>query len=251
MARGQLIKPQRHKDTKRTETVLRIALWCAIAILVPVGVVAAIGRAGAVVDDGFLYNQLRQMVPATAIEEMDQFNQWFSAHPAPTLLHVVPGTIFFFLAPFQFSSRIRTRYIRFHRWSGRIVLLAALIIGVSGLYLGSLFPYGGLSASSAVFFFGVLFLIAVMRAFISIRRHDFVRHREWMIRMFSIGIGIATIRVIGSVLFLIFHARFEEMAGVTFWIGFGLNYVVAESWIRYTYPRRLAMRNEPARAIGD
>jgi len=234
-----------------TETILRIALWCAIAILVPVGIAAAVGRGIAVVSDGCLYNQVRHMAPASAVKEMDQFNQWFSAHAVPTFLHIVPGVIFFILAPFQFSLRIRTHYIRFHMWSGWMILLAALIIGLSGLYLGSLFPYGGLTASSAVFFFGTFFLIAVMRAFISIRRHDFARHREWMIRMFSIGIGIATIRVVGTIIFIITQAGFEDMGGVAFWIGFGLSYAVGEFWIKYTSLRRVVVRGAPAGVVGD
>ena len=100
-----------------------------------------------------------------------------------------------------------------------MLVLLALLVGLSGLLLAALFPYGGPVAASAAFVAGAVFLVALIRAFITIRRRDVVRHREWMIRMFSIGLGIATVRVVGLLLFAITGARFQDMAGLSFWIG--------------------------------
>ena len=231
-------------------TVLRPALWCGVAILAAIGIAAAVGRAVSVAHGGLAYDQIRQWVPAETVQETYEFDRWFAAYPVLTLLHVVPGGIFLILAPFQFSSRIRTRHLRFHRRAGRVIMLAALTTGLSGLLLGAMFPYGGPVAASAVFVSGALFLVAVIRAFVAIRRHDVASHREWMIRMFSIGIGISTIRVVGLALFVITGARFQEMAGLSFWIGWVLTFGAAELWIRHTRPRRVAVRRAPVRAAG-
>ena len=140
--------------------------------------------------------------------------------------------------------------MRLHRWSGRVLILAALPVGLSGLLLSGLFPYGGPAAASAPFVAGALFLFALIRAFIAIRRRDVVRHREWMIRMFSIGLGIATIRVISLILLATTRISFQESAGMVFWIGWLSTFAAAELWIRHTRPRRLAVRGVRVRVAG-
>ena len=223
------------KHPRTMEAVLRLGLWCGVAILVAIGIAAAMARAWSLShpDSDLFY--LRELLPAPEAHYVDEFNQWFANHPRLTLTHIVPGCLLFALAPFQFSSRIRTRYVWFHRWSGRVVALAALPIGLSGLLLGAVFPFGGPLASSAVFTAGAFFLLAVMRAFVAIRRRDVVRHREWMIRMFSIGLGISTVRIVGLVLLQIIPTRSLELrTGLSFWIGFALTFAVAEFWVRHT-----------------
>ena len=235
---------------ERSNTGLRLALWCGVAILAAVGVSAAIGRAVSVAHGGLAYAQLSQLLPAEMVSEAYEFDRWFAAYPVLTFLHVLLGGIFLTLAPSQFSSRIRKRYVRFHRWSGRVLVLTALPIGLSGLLLAALFPYGGPAAASAAFAAGALFLVALIRAFVAIRRRDVARHREWMIRMFSVGLGIATVRVVGLLLFAITGARFQDIAGLSFWVGWVSTFAAAELWIRHTRPRVVPVVGTPIRAIG-
>jgi uncharacterized membrane protein len=239
------------------ETVLRRALWWGVGVLAVLGVVSAVGRAVSVASGGLSYEQVVRLMPSQLVGEAFEFDRWFVAHPALTLAHVVPGGIFLALAPFQFSTRIRSRYVRFHRWSGRVLLVAALPVGLSGLVLGAVFPYGGPVAAAAVFVAGATFLFALVRAFDAIRRGDVARHREWMIRMFSLGLAIGTIRVVGLMLFPLnrigfqdTHVGFHESAGTVFWIGWASTFAVAEMWIRRTRPRPAAARVAPVRAAG-
>ena len=231
-----------------TETAPRLLLWGAVAILVAIGVAAAVGRALVLAKVGLPSPELRQLLSATAVQELAEYDRAFKTHPVLTFLHIVPGGIFLMLAPFQFSSSLRTRHLQFHRWSGRVIVIAALLAGFSALFLGVLFRFTGPGASSAVILFGALFLFAVIRAFIAIRHRDLVRHREWMIRAFSIGIGISTIRIIASLLFAITRARPFELIGWSFWIGWILTFAMAELWIRHTRSGRIAMRSAQIRA---
>jgi uncharacterized membrane protein len=231
------------KHPRITETLLRLALWCGVAILVAIGIAAAMCRAWSLENPGLADDLIRQTLPATELHFVDEFNRWFATHPILTLVHIVPGSLFLILGPLQFSSRIRNRYLRFHRWSGRVVAVTALPVGLSGLLLGAVFPFGGPLASSAIFIAGVSFLLAVMRAFIAIRRRDVARHREWMIRMFSIGLGISTVRIVGLFLFAIIPTRpLELRIGLSFWIGFALTFAAAEFWIRHTRRRGVTVQ---------
>lgn len=219
------------------EIVLRLALWFGVAMLAALGIIFAVGRAVSVAHGGLTYDQIQQLLPAGMAQEGYEFDRWFADHSVVTFLHALLGGIFLTLAPLQFSSRIRNRYLRFHRWSGRVLVLVALPVGLSGLLLAALFPYGGLAAASAAFVAGALFLVALIRAFIAIRRRDVARHRKWMIRMFSIGLGIATIRIVSFALFAITGARVQDTIGISFWIGWVSTFAAAEFWIRQTRPR--------------
>jgi uncharacterized membrane protein len=212
----------------------RVVLWSGTALLAAIGISAAFGRAVAIATDVPSNEMFKSMLPAGAAQETDEFGRWFAAYPVLTFLHIIPGAVILTLAPFQFSSGIRRRHIRFHRWSGRVVLLAALAAVLSALLLGAISPFGGLTAASAVAVFGVFFLVALLRAFLAIRRGDVARHREWMIRMLSICLGIATIRIIGLLLVLTTRARPLEVIGLSFWLGWGLTFGAAELWVRYT-----------------
>ena len=167
-------------------------------------------------------------------------------------MHIVPGSLFLILGAFQFSSRIRTRYIRFHRWSGRVIVLAALPVGLSGLLFGLVFPIGGLLASAAILVSGAAFLLAITRGFIAIRHRDVMRHREWMFRMFAIGLGISTVRIVGLVLLPIIPTRpLELRIGLSFWIGFAFTFAAGEFWVRYTRRRGVIVqpRATPAQQL--
>jgi len=159
----------------------------------------------------------------------------YYAYPATTLLHVLPGALILLLGLAQFSPWIRSHYIGFHRISGRILLAAIVAAGLSGLFFGLVVPYGGLLESTATATFGGFLLFAAARAYVLIRRRDIARHREWMIRMFSVAIGIAVIRVMSVAVVAGGPAMFNpRAAGLLLWLGWSLSLAVAELWIRRT-----------------
>src|SRR6476619_5202667 len=96
-----------------TATVIRGALWSGVAVLTAIGLAAAVVRAVSVMNGGLTYDQIRLLVPNAMADEAVEFDRWFANFPSLTLLHVLFGGIFLIFTPFQFSSRIRNRYIRF------------------------------------------------------------------------------------------------------------------------------------------
>jgi uncharacterized membrane protein len=241
-----------HVDSTRTRPSLFAirVLWCPVILLALLGVAAALGRALFLTDfvtraEPFrqhLFDALRLDDPhmLQRAEEVARFDHRFAAHPFLTLLHVVPGAIFLVLAPLQFSSRVRNGYVEFHRWSGRVLILLAFAAGSSALYFGLLVPYGGPSEAIAIALFGGLFLAAISRAFLAIRRRRVACHREWMIRAFATAIGISTVRVVGAVLDVsLTPAGFRPQAVfvLSLWTGWTLTLGGAELWIRYTRSR--------------
>lgn len=232
---------------RRPPDAVITGLWCAVVVLVVVGVAASIGR-GVFPGDfatradpvrGQILAALHRADPLASerAQEIDRFDGRYAANPLLTVAHVLPGGVFLVLAPLQFSARIRNRHIRFHRWSGRVLVATALVAAAAGLHFGLSMPYGGSGEAAAIAVFGGLFVIAVLRAFVAIRLHQVAVHREWMIRAFAIAIGIATVRVVAAVLDLALTPAGvgpSEIFVLSLWIGWGATLAAAEIWIRYT-----------------
>ncbi|MDQ5872222.1 MAG: DUF2306 domain-containing protein [Acidobacteriota bacterium] len=223
------------------------ALWLGVALLVAIGLSSVVGRGVFTGDFATRADPYRQRgmeafhrqdpLASTRPAELDRFDRRFADAPFVTMLHILPGGLLLVLAPLQFSSRIRNRHIRFHRWSGRLLVGTAVVSTLAGLYFGLLMPYGGLGEAAATTLFGGILLVSVIRAVAAIRRGQVALHREWMIRAFAIVLGISMVRVVGPVFDLAFTPAGlppRELFVLSLWTGWTLTLAAAEAWIRYT-----------------
>jgi uncharacterized membrane protein YozB (DUF420 family) len=162
------------------------------------------------------------------------FDSRYARHPWLTLLHMLPGLVYITLAPVQLMKGVRDRHPAVHRALGRVLVPCAVLSVVFGIVAAFRLPaFGGLPTVAATLFFGTLFLFSLARAIWHIRRWEVEQHREWMLRAFALGIGVATIRFfIGSLELAGFS--FEQAFGTAFWLGFSTNMVAMEVWINVT-----------------
>ncbi|MGF7039614.1 DUF2306 domain-containing protein [Mucilaginibacter lappiensis] len=188
--------------------------------------------------------------PPATVSKFTQMDDIFAHHPVLTLIHIIPGPIFVITGPFQFIQNIRVRYPRWHRIGGRLFLISGIMIGITGLVMSFAMPaIGGLNQAAATILFSLFFLYALIKAFQQILQRKIATHREWVIRAYSIGLAVATIRVINGVFFA--TSRFtgltpHEFFGIGFWIGFVIHLVVAEFWISKT---RLVKTKKPVNTL--
>lgn len=217
---------------------LRRALWSAVIFLALIGSVVAVRRIVhlvPIVVRGYHPPAVSSNPVAAQFAALDDL---FAHYPILTLVHIVPGLLFMLLGPLQFSSTIRARHLRWHRISGRVFVLCGVVIGISALVMSLAMPaIGGFNQAAATTLFASFFLFALCKAFLHIRRREIPLHREWMIRAFSVGLAVATIRPIIGMFFA--TSRFSgltppEFFGIAFWIGFVLHLIAAEAWIRAT-----------------
>jgi hypothetical protein len=161
----------------------------------------------------------------------------FIHHPLLTLIHVLPGFVFVILGLLQFHKGIRAHRLTVHRWMGRIVMMMGLIIGISGIMMGFKMAISGVSETAATTLFGSLFLFSLARGYVLIRQHNFILHREWMIRAFAIGLAVTTTRPIVGIFFAtssLTGLTPKDFFGTALWIGFTIHLIAAEVWINRT-----------------
>ncbi len=132
----------------------------------------------------------------------------------------------------QFSERLRRRYPKMHRWSGWIYAINVLFVaGPSGLVIG-LYANGGWSSQLAFCLLAVLWMVFTGLALSSILRRDVAAHRRWMIRSFALTLSAITLRAWKFVLVAAFEPRPMDVYRIVAWLGWVLNLLVAEWWIR-------------------
>ena len=151
--------------------------------------------------------------------------------PVSEASHRIGGMLYLVLGLWQLAPGVRGRWPTFRRWGGRVFVSLALIASVSGAAIAALHPFvPGERAPS--FLFATLLIAFTVLGVRRARAGDIERHREWMIRGFAVGLGIATIRVIGVALTLGTNLPTRSFVAPTFWAGWCSTLLAAEVWIR-------------------
>ncbi len=119
--------------------------------------------------------------------------------------HILFATIISIAGAFQLIPQIRNRFPVFHRWNGRLYLLAAFTQGITGLYLSI---FGKLPLPTLqripVWISGVLLIFFAVLALRYAVARDFKTHRRWALRLFLVGGGSWFFRVGFSLTVLLF-----------------------------------------------
>jgi len=154
------------------------------------------------------------------------------ARPIPILLHIIPSILFVLTGPIQFAHRVRIRWPRLHRISGRIYVLSGLFVVGAGLWMNQFYPhYGGPLKYWGVLIAGLGFLVSITLAVCAILRRDILRHRIWMTRAIALGLGPGTQSIFAIPVFLTMGLN-DSGIGAVVALGFTINLVFAEWHIR-------------------
>jgi hypothetical protein len=166
---------------------------------------------------------------SSAPPQMVALDAWFTSHAALTLAHILIALLFVCVAPF----------VVFHRftkaaWPERLIFPLGAVVGVTA-YAMSVYSVGGWIERSAVLFFNSLFLYSLFRAYRYRQHVEPLLKRRWLLRAIVILLGIATTRPVMGVFFAtsrLTHLTPSQFFGIAFWIGFSINTIAIELWLR-------------------
>ena len=152
----------------------------------------------------------------------------FASHAGLTLAHILPAVAFVLLTPFVVSRRFGAA------WAERLFYPLGAVVGLTA-YAMSVYSVGGWVERSAVLFFNSLFLYSLARAYGFMRRGEAVEKMRWTLRAVGILLGIATTRPVMGLFFAtsrLTHLEPQQFFGIAFWIGFSINTIAIELWLR-------------------
>ncbi len=161
-------------------------------------------------------------------------NPRIAASPMPVVVHIMCAVVYAVLGAFQFSSSFRRRRPRWHRASGRVVVVLGLAVALSALWMTLLYPRQPGTGELAYLFrlaFGSGMAAGVILGLAAIRRGDIALHQAWMTRAYALALGAGTqVFTLG-----IGHAAFgmsELTTDLSLGAGWVFNLAVAEYVIR-------------------
>jgi hypothetical protein len=199
-------------ETQASWRWLRIGFWACIVISVAVVLRRTVALAHP---------------PQSAPPRLAELDAAFASHAALTLAHILPALAFVLLTPLAYIRRFAGA-----AWPKRFLYPLGLIVGVTA-YAMSKYSVGGWGERSAVLIFNSLFLFSLFRAW-HVRR-DPVLTLRWMTRAIAVLLGIATTRPVMGMFFAtskVTHLSPEQFFGIAFWIGFSINTLMVELWLR-------------------
>jgi hypothetical protein len=152
----------------------------------------------------------------------------FASHAALTFAHIISATAFVLVAPL-----VLLRAPKSGLWE-RLLFPLGAAVGVTA-YAMSIPAFGGWVERSAVLFFNSVFLFSLARAYGYARAGESFQKMRWLTRAVGILLGIATTRPVMGVFFATSrwtHLEPRQFFGVAFWIGFSINTIIVELWLR-------------------
>jgi len=197
---------------------LRIGFWVCTAIAIAV----VIRRISALA-----------FPPRSAPPQLAALDAFFASHAALTLAHILPALAFVLVAPFVVFRRRAA-------WTERLIFPLGAIVGITA-YAMSVDSVGGWTERSAVLLFNSLFLFSLFRSYSYRHQDELLLERRWLLRAIAILLGIATTRPVMGIFFAtsrLTHLAPSQFFGIAFWIGFSINTLLFELWIRSDDRRR-------------
>ncbi|MEH6834790.1 DUF2306 domain-containing protein [Falsihalocynthiibacter arcticus] len=104
--------------------------------------------------------------------------------------HMAAGAAITVLVPLQLIPSLRQRLPALHRWSGRLIILAAIVTAIGGLvYIPLRGTIGGMPMNIGFSLYGVLVLLTAVQTIRYARARRFADHNAWALRFFWLALG--------------------------------------------------------------
>jgi Predicted membrane protein (DUF2306) len=173
--------------------------------------------------------------------------------------HILFGSVALLTACLQVWPWLRRRYPAAHRLSGRLYVFAGAL--PASLAVLTVAPFGtwGANQRTANTMLALLWLATTLAGYRAARQRRFADHREWMIRSVALAFSIVANRAWSIVCILVFapgaltqdgdivaSPEVAQAIGVSTWLSWVVNLLVAEWWLNRTRTRRRARAPQSA-----
>jgi uncharacterized membrane protein len=148
----------------------------------------------------------------------------------------IPYTHFFFgglallLGPWQFSQRIRDKYLNWHKRSGRVYAVAVFIGALTGFFM-AFKAETGLMAQLGFTSLSLLWMLSIVMAVIKVKQGNIEAHRAWMIRCFALTLAAVTLRLQLPIGLGLFQFPFETAYPVISFSCWVPNIIIAQVYL--------------------
>lgn len=133
----------------------------------------------------------------TLLDPHSFLRQRYAQIPVLMFLHGIPAAAALCLGVFQFSERLRRRYLQVHRVTGRVYVACALVAAPVAILVSWMIPVPTLFAATCVHVTG--WVTTTATGFYCVRTGRIQQHREWMTRSYPFAMVFIVARAIGLI----------------------------------------------------
>lgn len=113
------------------------------------------------------------------------------------LMHMTGGMVALLTGPWQFWTGFRARYVRLHRWTGRIFLCAVAVGSIGAFRMASATTFGW-AFGVALGGLATAWVTTAGMAYYAILNGRVQIHKEWMARAYVVTFAFVTFRVLND-----------------------------------------------------
>ena len=150
----------------------------------------------------------------------------------PLALHALTASIGLLVAPIQFSTRLRKRWPVFHRTTGWIYVVCALISAPLTFYLSFFSACRMCTPPFAIW--SAVFLTVTVLAIVSAVRRDFEAHRQFMIRSWVLMNGFVFVRLDDLFPYPLPTGQGIERPAMIIWVVWVVPLLLTEMWLSWS-----------------
>ena len=110
------------------------------------------------------------------------------------IIHLSFGIVALVLGAIQFWPAIRNKFPRWHRGSGKVYIICAILAGVTAFYLLSNYPLPGSVPPLAIL--AMLWISTTIFAWLFARKKNFKLHKQFMTRSYVCALAFVFIRLL-------------------------------------------------------
>lgn len=156
------------------------------------------------------------------------------------LLHISGGMVALLTGPWQFSHRLRQRYLQLHRLTGRVYLIAVLCACAAAfrLAIGTTF---GVAWGFGLCCLALAWFTTSAMAYYAIRKRQIPIHKEWMIRSYVVTFAFVTFRVFNDFAPMKNWLPDADRANVIVWACWAIPLLITEVTLQLVRMRRSTM----------
>ena len=158
---------------------------------------------------------------------------WFVAH-------TVAGSIALLVLPWQLLPALRRRWVRIHRWLGRVYVAAVAVSGTAALPI-AVGTFAGPVAASGFAALAVCWLGTTFAGWRRMRLRDVNGHRRWMMRSAALTCAALTLRMYLPLAAAVGFS-YGDSYRVIAWACWVPNLLLAEYFLRAGRARTAAVR---------
>lgn len=108
--------------------------------------------------------------------------------------HIATGGLAIVIGWLQFSKKMQSKYVKWHRRMGKIYVVMAFVCAISGFYIG-FYATGGWIPATGFMTIALIYFYTTLKGFLAIRNKQIIEHQNFMTYSYAACLAAVNLRI--------------------------------------------------------